>query len=297
MAEQPAARVSDKIMCPLQTPTPGGPVPHAVPPGNPILPPGCPTVLIGNQPAARIGDQCMCVSPAGPVVPNPIIRGAFPCLIGGQPAARMTDQGAHPGSSISPPCCTTVLIGQGGISGNPWAGQEACRRAADGRTSHSSQQSYENCGVESSRQIINQTPGNKVGEDDLLDQAMDHGWAERAATRDDSGGQWSHESQAMLAAYGIGSSLQPQTMGNIEGSVAQGRGVITAHEAGRLWGTTQQGGHAVLVTGVQYDANGNPTNVIVNDTGTGQCMNYVPAGRFRNSLRGDPILVTRNPIW
>ena len=102
----------------------------------------------------------------------------------------------------------------------------------------------------------------------------------------------------MLAGYGINSTLGQQTMGNIERAVAEGRGVITSHEAGRLWGTAQQGGHAVLVTGVQYDANGQPTNVIINDTGTGQCMNYVPARRFQNSFRaGRQANITRNPIW
>jgi hypothetical protein len=46
---QPAARVGDMHVCPMVT----GIVPHV---GGPILPPGCPTVLIGGQPAARLGD-------------------------------------------------------------------------------------------------------------------------------------------------------------------------------------------------------------------------------------------------
>ena len=48
----PAARVTDMHTCPMVTPgTP--PVPHV---GGPILPAGCPTVLIGFMPAARVGD-------------------------------------------------------------------------------------------------------------------------------------------------------------------------------------------------------------------------------------------------
>ena len=31
--------------------------------GGPISPPGCTTVLIGNQPAARVGDEAVCVGP------------------------------------------------------------------------------------------------------------------------------------------------------------------------------------------------------------------------------------------
>ena len=43
---QPAARVTDMHACPLVTAV----VPHV---GGVILPPGCPTVLIGMMPAAR----------------------------------------------------------------------------------------------------------------------------------------------------------------------------------------------------------------------------------------------------
>ncbi len=39
--------------CPMVTPG-VPPVPHV---GGPILPPGCPTVLIGGMPAARLGDM------------------------------------------------------------------------------------------------------------------------------------------------------------------------------------------------------------------------------------------------
>jgi uncharacterized Zn-binding protein involved in type VI secretion len=45
----PAARVGNMHTCPMVT----GVVPHV---GGPILPPGCPTVLIGGVPAARMGD-------------------------------------------------------------------------------------------------------------------------------------------------------------------------------------------------------------------------------------------------
>ena len=44
----PAARVTDMHTCPMVTAL----VPHV---GGPILPPGCPTVLIGMMPAAGYG--------------------------------------------------------------------------------------------------------------------------------------------------------------------------------------------------------------------------------------------------
>lgn len=99
---QPAARMTDLHVCPMQTPgTP--PIPHV---GGPILPPGMPTVLIGNLAAARVGDMCICVGP-----PDVIINGAITVLIGNMPAARMGSSTAHGGTvTIGMP---TVLLGEG----------------------------------------------------------------------------------------------------------------------------------------------------------------------------------------
>lgn len=81
----PAARVADMHTCPMVS----GVVPHV---GGPILPPGCPTVLIGSMPAARVGDMATCAG--GPDV---IAMGSTTVLIGGMPAARQTDMTAHGG--------------------------------------------------------------------------------------------------------------------------------------------------------------------------------------------------------
>lgn len=84
-------------VCPMVT----GIVPHV---GGPILPPGCPTVLIGSLPAARVGDLLTCVGP-----PDSIVMGSATVMIGGMPAARMGDMTAHGGSIVLG--CMTVLIG------------------------------------------------------------------------------------------------------------------------------------------------------------------------------------------
>ncbi|MCL9980205.1 MAG: PAAR domain-containing protein [Bacteroidia bacterium] len=96
----PAARVTDMHTCPMQTP---GivPIPHV---GGPITGPGAPTVLIGNMPAAVMGDMCVCVGP-----PDSIVKGSATVLICNKPAARMGDTTAHGGSLMS--MCPTVLIG------------------------------------------------------------------------------------------------------------------------------------------------------------------------------------------
>jgi uncharacterized Zn-binding protein involved in type VI secretion len=94
---QPAARVSDMHTCPMVT----GIVPHV---GGPIMPPGCPTVLIGGLPAARSTDLATCVGP-----PDTIAAGSPKVLIGNLPAARMGDMTGHGGVIVLG--CFTVLIG------------------------------------------------------------------------------------------------------------------------------------------------------------------------------------------
>ena len=92
-----AARITDMHTCPMVT----GLVPHV---GGPILPPGCPTVLIGALPAAAVGDMLVCAGG-----PDTIIKGSATVFIGGKPAARMSDNTAHGGVIVSG--CLTVNIG------------------------------------------------------------------------------------------------------------------------------------------------------------------------------------------
>ncbi|MDH3198431.1 MAG: PAAR domain-containing protein [Candidatus Krumholzibacteria bacterium] len=88
---QPAARIADMHVCPMVTPG-APPIPHA---GGPILPPGCPTVLIGAMPAARATDMAVCVGP-----PDVIAKGSVTVMIGGLPAARVGDLTAHGGTIV-----------------------------------------------------------------------------------------------------------------------------------------------------------------------------------------------------
>jgi uncharacterized Zn-binding protein involved in type VI secretion len=93
----PAARASDMHTCPMVT----GVVPHV---GGPILPPGCPTVLIGSLPAARATDMATCVGP-----PDVIAKGSATVLISNLPAARLGDTTGHGGVIVAG--CPTVLVG------------------------------------------------------------------------------------------------------------------------------------------------------------------------------------------
>jgi uncharacterized Zn-binding protein involved in type VI secretion len=88
---QQAARVGDDHACPSHV-------------GGPILPAGCPTVVIEGRAAARVSDTCQC---RGPI--DAIGSGTPTVLIDGLPAARLGDSTLHGGIIIAG--CATVLIG------------------------------------------------------------------------------------------------------------------------------------------------------------------------------------------
>ena len=100
----PASRITDMHVCPMVT----GIVPHV---GGPILPPGCPTVLIGMLPAARATDMATCVGP-----PDSIMMGSPTVLIGNLMAARIGDPTVHGGVIVLG--YPTVMIGEVGM-GSP----------------------------------------------------------------------------------------------------------------------------------------------------------------------------------
>jgi len=85
IGNMPAATLGDMHTCPMQTPAPT-PIPHV---GGPITGPGVVTVLIGGKPAVTVGDMAICVGPP---------------------------------DSILPPGCPTVLIGTGGGGGGGGGG-------------------------------------------------------------------------------------------------------------------------------------------------------------------------------
>ncbi len=94
----PAARLGDMHTCPMVNP---GPVPHV---GGPVVGPGAATVLIGGQPAAKVGDLLVCTGP-----PDSIVKGSSTVFIMGMPAARMGDNTAHGGVIVQG--LPTVMIG------------------------------------------------------------------------------------------------------------------------------------------------------------------------------------------
>ena len=99
-----AARLTDMHTCPMMN----GPVPHV---GGPITGPCSPKVLIGNLPAACVGDLLTCVGP-----PDPILNGSPKVLIANRMAARMGDPTAHGGVIVAgDPTVWIGIPGQGAV--------------------------------------------------------------------------------------------------------------------------------------------------------------------------------------
>jgi uncharacterized Zn-binding protein involved in type VI secretion len=61
-------------------------------------------VLIAGMPAAKVGDNLVCVGP-----PDTIVMGSATVMIGGAPAARQGDTTAHGGTIVAG--APTVMIG------------------------------------------------------------------------------------------------------------------------------------------------------------------------------------------
>lgn len=285
-----AARVDDPHKCPCPTPKA-----HV---GGPIIKEASPNTETNAKQAARATDQLMC-TPVG--LKNFIVTGSKTVTINGKLAARKSDFTMHAGPGKITGGSPNVIIGgaRAGVTlGNPDKAAKRCQEAAKGRTSGSTSQSYNNCGVESSRQLINEN-GNPIDEDTLLNNSMASGDAQSAATRFASGGTQTNTISNILNNNGVPAHEVGPGMDNITQNVAEGNGVITAHDAGVLWNDRRylNGGHAINATGLEYGADGKLKNVIVNDTGVGQCAQKKDAKRFRRSLLGANSIVSNNPIW
>lgn len=285
----PAARISDPHEC--HTVTPQGA--HQ---GGAINGPGSASVRTVFAAQARAGDACRCEGP-----PDFVVTGAASVLVDGRPAARRGDRTMHQPSGVITGGAASVDIGgptRGVMLGDVLAGALACEAAAATRPDGSPRQSRGNCGLESARQIVERVTGNSIDETAFMNEAARHGETRLEGPLAHQGGSSPRSRALTLARYGIASATVAPTLENLAQAVAERRGVITSHHTSVLWNPSYRGGHAVLVTGIQYDASGAPAVVVFNDTGAGTCSSRLDAQTFVASFQpGVPFNVTRDPIW
>jgi len=256
---------------------------------------GATNVLIENMPAARIGDFHTCPLSDGPKphVGGPIIMGCPTVLIGGLPAARVGDQATcvGPPDTIRPPGALKVQIGLTSspitcvVVGNP----------ALGFQTFPGEQNYENCYPQSIQQVVRLGTGKNLSESQMEKISARYGYTRKGGTpiiagpqilKDASGGK-------------LHGSLEKNDVNKTIKALHDGKGVVAVTDAGVLWNDPRYrgGGHAVHVTGALTDKQGKPIAIIINDTGTGNAAQAIPAERFQQAIQGYPSLFTKEKVW
>lgn len=170
-------------------------------------------------------------------------------------------------------------------------------------------QSHRNCGVQCMQQVIRQTTGVVHSEEEMLHLALAGGFVRRKPAGF-IGGTGPRARHDMLAAHGVASTTvappawetdEPEniaaarsahnaaTKQALAEALRQDKAVIVGLDAGQLWFGKPDGyGHAVLVTGGDFDGDGSVTHVYLNDTegpdpGQRQAR-CIPADEFQKSL-------------
>ncbi|MCC6527108.1 MAG: PAAR domain-containing protein, partial [Polyangiaceae bacterium] len=242
-----------------------------------------------------------------------VVTGAATVTINGKPAARVGSRLVRQGMVVAG--SPNVVIGGpavGGTLGRVDDGTAACVAAQDTRwTPGRPMQSWSNCGTEVPRMLVNarrkQLGLPPVPENLFLADAIKRGLASGSMVPekvDDAGGTKPEQREQLLNEAGVAVDRVEGTMDNLVLAAASGRSVLVDVWAGSLWPPPSQyrpgeGKHVVLVTGVEFDADGKLVGVIVNDTGRPyQCGTVYPAARLEGALQqGHSHLVTRQPMW
>lgn len=286
-----AARVGDAHDCPHAD----GNHPHR---GGPIEAPASTSVVTAHRPQARAGDRCHCDGP-----PDFIVTGSESVYVDGRPAARRGDHTMHnPAGTVREGSASVHIGGRTAgatLGGGGVTSQRACEQAARGRARGSTMQSWGNCGVESVRQLVNLTRGeHPIDETAMLNDVIAHDEARPSSDPARHGTSNAYDNQSTLQRYGVAAGVHRMSFDEVLRAVAEGRGVITAHDTSVLWGPGHSGSHAVLVTGAVYDAEGRLTHVVINDTGAGRCSDNIPTDVFTRALLPvNVVLVTEHPVW
>jgi uncharacterized Zn-binding protein involved in type VI secretion len=254
-------------------------------------------IAINKQPALRVGH---CFTCAGQ--PAQVATGAATVLFHGEFAARAFDDSSHKGKLVIG--SGNVVIGGPTGMGCVGAGTKTCKAMAGGRKSGDIHQSYGNCMPESLRQIIRRATGRPVTEDEVLNYGLANNLSTKAPGTGQHGGTSPQDAVILLKGFGVAAENVPSagapTLDDIKHAIAGGKGVVTTLHTKDYWPGGRGGYHAVLVSAVELDGNGNVVGVFINDTGLGECGMWVPAMSFAASIKsggGQPLVVTKERIW
>jgi hypothetical protein len=201
--------------------------------------------------------------------------------------------------------------------GQPKPGDQNARTAA-AVTIWPGQQSYNNCGVQSSAQIIAQATGTLPNEDTLLANSINSGWAGAGGATLPipvpvvagsipfaAGGTGAGTRNNILANAGVPATVNDYSRETLAQAIWERRGVIANLETNSAswWpasGGTGAGLHAVVVTDGVFDANGELTHVVINDTGIGSQGLTITIADWEAAVDDHPnpqLNISNNAIW
>lgn len=164
------------------------------------------------------------------------------------------------------------------------------------------------CGVCACVNILRMA-GMNVSERELLDYAIEHGLCDTggANTRYYNGGTTPQQRAQLLRAFGLDCYLEPVITGpnkaldlylnELDNNVSEGRGVIISVYSDRFYNDSRYAGgtHAVVVTSIKKDSNGNVIGCYVCDSNGGQPI-YYDSDHMLRSMNLSSMVVTKNPI-
>lgn len=139
---------------------------------------------------------------------------------------------------------------------------------------------------------ILEAAGQEFDIEKFQQQGIDGGWYDPV-----DGTDLDHMGDLLLengipATYTEGASVD-----DLADALKDGRGVVVAVDCLPIWG--EPGGHALWITGIEVDEEGNPTNIICNDSGRddGQRIAY-PLEDFQQSWDwfGNRMVMTNSPL-
>ena len=189
--------------------------------------------------------------------------------------------------------------------------QAMLKKAQNSAADSQHQENKDTCALMSSNSILWEQTGSKTPPEPKqgIISEMRTFWASlnmRANTPDNekamiavghaSGGyEWcsgTTDEAAVLTEAGIpASETDSPSLNDIAKAVEDGKGVIVSYDTRPVWGgrylqRTTPAGHAVRVTGVERDIDGNITALYINDTGDGVAPKRVEAATFQQALNG-----------
>lgn len=152
------------------------------------------------------------------------------------------------------------------------------------------------CGLVSCVNVLRLAGRMETTEEEVLKYALYNRLCKCTMNPYMNGGTSASSRQNILQGFGLESEVLEATTEDIAKYVSEGRGVIISVDAGILWEDSDREGefHAITVTSVKKDPDGNILGFYICDSGSGSddFARYCDADFLRRSLSGYPMNVT-----